>query len=106
MTHFQDIFIKNLRYFRTKAGLSQLKFSELIDLTPNYLNAVENGKYFPSPDVIDKICNVLQILPYQLFLEHQSDSNSEKTQLIQLISKLQTSVSTEFEKVITEISKE
>lgn len=105
MTHFQNTFIRNLRFLRTKAELSQLKFSELIEITPNYLNAVENGKYFPSPEVIDRICNVLQILPYQLFLEEQTFANSEKVQSIQIISKLKQSVSSEFDKIISEISK-
>jgi transcriptional regulator with XRE-family HTH domain len=106
MTHFQNIFIRNLRFLRTKAELSQLKFSELIEITPNYLNAVENGKYFPSPEVIDRICKVLEILPYQLFLEEQTFSNSEKTQTIQLISKLKQSVSSEFEKILSKISQD
>jgi transcriptional regulator with XRE-family HTH domain len=70
MTHFQDVFIKNLRSFRGKRGISQLKFSELIDISPNYLNAVENGKNFPSPEVVQCISDTLGILPYQLFLEH------------------------------------
>ena len=42
MTHIQEIFIKNLRFLRSKAGFSQLEFSEKIGLSPNYLNAVEN----------------------------------------------------------------
>ncbi|AEF85296.1 DNA-binding protein [Treponema primitia ZAS-2] len=69
MTHFQEMFIKNLRYFRKLRGLSQLKFSELIDVSPNYLNAVENGKNFPSPELMQRISDRLEILPYQLFLE-------------------------------------
>jgi transcriptional regulator with XRE-family HTH domain len=71
MTYFQEIFIKNLRHFRKLRGVSQLKFSELIDVSPNYFNAVENGKNFPSPELIQRITDTLEILPYQLFLEHQ-----------------------------------
>ncbi|GHV29689.1 hypothetical protein AGMMS4952_15720 [Spirochaetia bacterium] len=70
MTHFQDTFIRNLRFYRTKKEISQLKFSEMIDITPNYLNAVENGKNFPSPELIQRISDTLEISPYQLFLEH------------------------------------
>ena len=73
MTYFQEIFIKNLRYFRKLHGISQLKFSELIDVSPNYLNAVENGKNFPSPDVIQRMIDALEILPFQLFLEYPID---------------------------------
>ena len=48
MTHIQELFITNLRFYRTQNGFSQLSFSEAIDISPNYLNAVENGKNFPS----------------------------------------------------------
>ncbi|MDR1903031.1 MAG: helix-turn-helix domain-containing protein [Treponema sp.] len=73
MTLFQETFVKNLRFFRKKRGLSQLKFSEMINISPNYLNAVENGKNFPSPEVIQSIVKALDILPYQLFLEYPVD---------------------------------
>jgi transcriptional regulator with XRE-family HTH domain len=89
MTHFQDLFIRNLRFFRTKKGISQLKFSELIDISPNYLNAVENGKNFPSPEVIQTISDTLDILPYQLFLEHPADlSSSTPEERLLLIQEL------------------
>ena len=67
MTHIQKLFIQNLRYYRTQAGFSQLSFSEKINISPNYLNAVENGKNFPSLEILQNIADVLHILPYQLF---------------------------------------
>jgi len=73
MTHFQEIFIENLRFWRKKRGISQLKLSEIINISPNYLNAVENGKNFPSPEVIQSISDSLEILPYQLFLEYPAE---------------------------------
>lgn len=81
MTHLQDLFIRNLRFFRTQKGFSQLVFSEKINVSPNYLNAVENGKNFPSPEVLQKIVDALGIFPYQLFLENPSpqvDSHAEE----------------------------
>ena len=76
MTHFQELFIENLRFWRKKRGISQLKLSEMVNISPNYLNAVENGKNFPSPEVIQNISDTLEILPYQLFLEHPADAAS------------------------------
>jgi transcriptional regulator with XRE-family HTH domain len=69
MSHFQEIFIQNLRYFRKKRGFSQLKFSEMINVSPNYLNAIENGRNFPSVEVMQTMSEALEILPYQFFLE-------------------------------------
>jgi len=92
MTHVQEVFIQNLRILRNKAGFTQLEFSEKIGLSPNYLNAVENGKNFPSVDVIQRIIDVLEIMPYQLFLERQnfqSSGNMQKlSELKQKILKL------------------
>jgi len=85
MTHFQSKFIENLRFLRKKRGISQLKLSEMINISPNYLNAVENGKNFPSPEVIQDISNSLNILPFQLFLEHPIESPSILSMASELI---------------------
>jgi transcriptional regulator with XRE-family HTH domain len=76
MTNFQRIFIENLRFWRKKRKISQLKLSEIVNISPNYLNAVENGKNFPSPEVIQSISDVLEVLPYQFFLEHPAEDTS------------------------------
>ena len=76
MTHLQEIFIRNLRFLRKKGEISQLKLSEMINVSPNYLNAVENGKNFPSPEVIQRISDSLGVMPYQLFLEHPMETDS------------------------------
>jgi transcriptional regulator with XRE-family HTH domain len=47
----------------------------MINISPNYLNAVENGKNFPSPEVIQQIIDTLGVLPYQLFLEHPLETD-------------------------------
>jgi len=73
MTNFQRIFIENLRFWRKKRKISQLKLSEMVNISPNYLNAVENGKNFPSPEVIQSISDVLEVLPYQFFLEYPAE---------------------------------
>ena len=93
MTHIQEVFIKNLRYLRKKRGISQLRFSEILNISPNYLNAVENGKNFPSPEVIQNISDALKVFPFQLFYEHQPDHlksriNSAIPELMSLKQKL------------------
>ena len=86
MTHYQSRFIENLRYWRKKRGLSQQKLSEMINISPNYLNAVENGKNFPSPEIIQSISDSLQIFPYQLFLEHPVMAVADNTMVYELLS--------------------
>jgi len=86
MTHFQRIFIENLKFWRKKRGISQLKLSEKVNISPNYLNAVENGKNFPSPEVIQNIFEALEVLPYQLFLEYPAEETSFNTVVSDLLA--------------------
>lgn len=91
MTHLQNLFIKNLRFFRTQKGFSQLVFSEKINVSPNYLNAVENGKNFPSPEVLQKIVDALGIFPYQLFLENPNPQvHSHAEEITQAVTELKS----------------
>ena len=100
MTHFQTKFIENLRFWRKKKGISQLKLSEMINISPNYLNAVENGKNFPSPEVIQHISDTLELMPYQLFLEFPAEEVPVNSMVFDLLEKKQ-----KFIKEIIEIIK-
>jgi transcriptional regulator with XRE-family HTH domain len=102
MTHFQELFIENLRFLRKKRGISQLKFSEMINISPNYLNAVENGKNFPSLEVLQQIADTLEVLPYQLFLEHPLDET--QIQMNTLTNEL-VRINQQFSKEIVELIK-
>ncbi|MBQ9622327.1 MAG: helix-turn-helix transcriptional regulator [Treponema sp.] len=108
MNHFQEIFIQNLRYYRIKAGFSQLAFSEKIGLSPNYLNAIENGKNFPSADVIQRILDILNLLPYQLFLEKPDTSSLQPDlrEITQLASSLKQTLIVKIDDFVkTQLSK-
>ena len=99
MTHLQENFISNLRFYRASKGFSQVEFSEKIGISPNYLNAVENGKNFPSVEVLQKITEVLNILPYQLFLELPTENNeNEKSK--QIIMELKQRICSIFDDAI------
>ena len=81
-----------------------MKLSELVNISPNYLNAVENGKNFPSLDVLQRIIDVLDVLPYQLFLEHpgktKTAKHSEGSALFQELTYLKQQINREFDKTI------
>ena len=108
MTHIQELFIQNLRFFRSKKGISQFQLSEMVNISPNYLNAVENGKNFPSLEVLQRIVEVLEILPYQLFLENPNMQNKtglyERSILSQELNYLKQKFNQEFEEVIKKYS--
>jgi transcriptional regulator with XRE-family HTH domain len=104
MTHFQSVFVQNLRFLRKERKISQMKLSELVNISPNYLNAVENGKNFPSLDVLQQIIDVLDVLPYQLFLEYpgrvKTGKHGEENVLSQELTYLKQQINHEFDKTI------
>lgn len=65
----QETFIRNLKQYRKKKGLTQTELTVEINMGLNYINGVEQGAFFPKPDVIDRIAQVLNIKPSQLFDE-------------------------------------
>lgn len=62
-------FGKNLKYFRFRKKLTQAALSEKINVSVNYLGRLERGKHSADFDVIEKLANVLEIRPFELFLE-------------------------------------
>ncbi|MCL2194125.1 MAG: helix-turn-helix domain-containing protein [Treponema sp.] len=64
---FQEVFISNLRNLRRDRKISQLKFAEMCDSSQGYIAAIEVGKRFPSPVMIERMAAALDIESYYLF---------------------------------------
>lgn len=47
--------------------MRQLDLALEIGKSSNYINSIENGKYFPSPETIEQIAEYLEIEPMMLF---------------------------------------
>jgi transcriptional regulator with XRE-family HTH domain len=63
----KQIFIRNLKEFRKKEGLSQMQFAELCDTTTSHIGHIETGRKFPSMELVEKMAYVLRLEPYHLF---------------------------------------
>lgn len=57
-----------IKYFRKNKGLSQEQLSEMIDLTARSLGNVETGRFFMSLTNLEKLIDVFDIEPYELFI--------------------------------------
>lgn len=67
IVELRKIFIRNLKYYRKQKGFRQIDLALEINKGYNYINSIENEKYFPSPETIEEISAVLEIEPMQLF---------------------------------------
>jgi transcriptional regulator with XRE-family HTH domain len=70
----KQIFIQNLKEFRKKEGLSQMKLAEYCGVAHSYIGEIEVGRKFPSMDLIEKIAKTLRIEPYLFFKSRTGNS--------------------------------
>ena len=71
------IFGGNVKREREKAGYTQERFSEMIDMTPNNLSAVERGVAGVSLKTLRRICEVLKVSADDLLFGQQEKSDGE-----------------------------
>ncbi|MCL2319215.1 MAG: helix-turn-helix domain-containing protein [Treponema sp.] len=66
--NIRSLFSRNLKRLRTMANLSQMNLAANAGLTHNFINDIENGKKWVSPETIAKLATALRAEPYQFFL--------------------------------------
>ena len=71
----RSVFIKNLKFYRKKAGFTQERLAESIGMSSSYIGDMEARERFPSAETIDKIASALNVRPVQLFDEYGSPDN-------------------------------
>ena len=77
---------KRIQEIRKSKNLTQEKVAEIIDIETASLSNIENGKYYPTAENLDKIIRVLEITPQQLFsFEHLQNPEDLKQELYKMI---------------------
>ena len=59
---------QRIKFLRKQKGLNQEQMAELIDLSAKSIGNIENGRCFMALSNIEKLIEVLNIEPYELFL--------------------------------------
>jgi transcriptional regulator with XRE-family HTH domain len=67
MAGIRDILANNLKKYRRKCGISQAKLAEKAGISTQYLAMIELSRQFPTPEVLDRIAEALNIETHQLF---------------------------------------
>ena len=63
----------NLKRARKNKNLSQLSLANQIETAANFIASIERGKKWISPETMQKLCDALNIQPYQLFLPENAE---------------------------------
>ncbi len=67
---------KRIKEIRKNKGLTQDELAEKIGIESTSISNIENGKYYPTADNLEKIMNALNITPQNLFvIEHNQDDD-------------------------------
>ena len=67
MANIREILAKNIKEYRRKHGFSQDKLAELANISSQYLATVETCRKFPTPEVLDRLAEALDIETHELF---------------------------------------
>lgn len=65
----------NIKIQRQKRGLTQAEFSDAVSCDVKYIGDVENGWFYPSSELLERIVNYLDVQVADLF----SDTPSSET---------------------------
>lgn len=94
--HINKIIGNNVRFIRKSNKLSQEKFAELLDLSPQFISDLERGVQGISLTTMIKICNTMKCSPMVILsnLIEFDNYNNEMDNFINLSEKNQEIVKT------------
>jgi transcriptional regulator with XRE-family HTH domain len=67
MTGIREVLAGNIKGYRRRLGFSQDKLAELASISSQYLATVETCRKFPTPEVLDRLAEALDVNTYELF---------------------------------------
>jgi len=67
MANIREVLANNIKEYRRKCGFSQDRLAELAGISSQYLATVETCRKFPTPEVLDRIAEALNIETHELF---------------------------------------
>lgn len=96
MTKVQKRLAENIKFYRKQKKMTQEELAEKAGTATNYIGTIEIGKKFPSPQMIVRIANALEVDELSLFSENIFNLANDKIKEIEkeLIKNLTTTVQT------------
>ena len=67
MTSLRDLLAYNIKERRRLLGISQAKLAEKVSTSTHYIGQIEQKNKFPTPEMLERIANALEIDSPQLF---------------------------------------
>jgi len=100
--NIRDILAKNIKENRRKNGFSQEKLAEKAGISTPFVAMIEVSRKFPTPDVLDRIANALNIKTYQLFTVSPSPEDAMEQLRMSIVKDIDQVVADAVKKAIAE----
>ena len=72
MANIREVLANNIKEYRRICGFSQDKLAELAGISSQYLATIETCRKFPTPEVLDRLAEALNIETHELFVFNSS----------------------------------
>ena len=63
------VFVGNMKKYREKRGLSQMRLADMLDTTTSYIGEIEICAKVPSMGMVERIAKALNVEPFRLFVD-------------------------------------
>ena len=84
--------VNNLKSIRKKKNLSQEKLADKADISRQMMNDIEGKRRWLTKTTLIKLCNALEIDPYELFIPNSFENNSDCAEKEILTNKIITDI--------------
>lgn len=74
---FRKLIGERVRYYRNHKNLTQEQLAEMMDFNTKSISLLENGHNYIALNKVPKLCQALEIEPYQLFIFDKRNAKSE-----------------------------
>lgn len=68
-------FGNNIKKRRKALGMTQAQLAEKLDISPNHVSSIENGKSEASIHIVISLCDILKVTPDYLFMGNMHSNN-------------------------------
>jgi len=100
--NIRNILARNIKENRRKNGFSQDKLAEKAGISTPFVAMIEVSRKFPTPDVLDRIANALNIKTWQLFAVQPSLGEEMERLHMDIIKDIEQVVANAVKKAIEE----
>jgi transcriptional regulator with XRE-family HTH domain len=98
----KQIFVMNLKRFRKEEGLSQEALARRCNASANHIGQIEMGRRFPSVDMLERIACALNVAPYRLFKDENSEEDEDDQEKKAFLTSLPDRIRKELKKQLLE----